>query len=1147
MSNSAYIQRQTQAEPGPLAPSHSPLHLRGTAHLYGVTSAPLPSARVLALGCGLAEGLLPFALAYPQARVVGVDTAEDQILLGQQAAHNLHLKNIELYCQDYAALDETLGEFDYIIVTGLYSYLDAETAQRMLDYCARHLSPLGLVYIDYHVYPGAKAQEIVRDAVMLHAHAAQTEAEIIASAQAAMTLFKDGLAPVNPMGVALTAALRQFEARLSPGATLSGPNPLSCTACYFVEFAGRAAQAGLVYAGDSQPLSDIALNFGQGVSLSNSLLTIGQPAAVRQQYLDFATGRGFRQSILISAERETQATPKADLSRLKDLRWASGMQRLAGLSPDRAVTYVNHLGQGLSTSDTAVQTVIDVMAHFWPASVPYTSLLAVVMQRLGVDDAAGRKTLERVLQTLLENNAVHYCLEPSPYDSAGKDTNETTLIGITALPVATNGSQSTSFNLWHEAVRLQLSPQQHQWLTELVRGSGLATLAAMAAPTSTESPASVLMAGTSEISDLLHLLRRYALLRASGEAWRDLLLAGLTASAGKAPYFGLYASALARLSLEAGILNDNDADVKPAQALMAQANKMQELMRQGAFLQAEPLARKLTQISPAFIDAWEVLVACLFNTNQLDDALAAALRMTQMAPADYRTFVLLGICLARVDRTSEAINTTRRAVELAPHKAHAHSALGDALNAERRYNESKLAHEDALQREPMHRKSLLNLCKVLIDAGDIVAAEHAARNAVNAFPDSATAYSNLLFAANYSPHRTAESLFHVYQECDRQLFQPLRAKWRPHGNPRHTDRKLKIGYVSPDFRKHSANGFVELLFSHHDRNAFELTAYAELVTEDEVTARFKIYFDHWVPTSKLTDADLAEQIRADGIDILIDLAGHTQGNRLGVFARKPAPVSLTWMGYGYTTGMSAIDYIVMDDAMAPAGSDTLFAEKVWRLTTSCAYRPNSGMGEVSELPALTGQTITFGTLSRAIRINYRTIRTWAAILQRVPNARLVVDSGSYRDTVMCDALAAQFAAHGISRDRLEIGYHSPPWDVMRQIDIGLDCFPHNSGTTLVEFIYMGVPYLTLADRPSVGRLGSSILKSVGHPELICHTEEEYVDKAVALASDLPALARIRENLRQAMHDSVLMDEAGFTQEFETGLKKMYTQWCEEQA
>ncbi|MNU68029.1 hypothetical protein D3C71_573860 [compost metagenome] len=297
----------------------------------------------------------------------------------------------------------------------------------------------------------------------------------------------------------------------------------------------------------------------------------------------------------------------------------------------------------------------------------------------------------------------------------------------------------------------------------------------------------------------------------------------------------------------------------------------------------------------------------------------------------------------------------------------------------------------------------------------------------------------------------------------------------------------------------------------------------------------------------MTDADLSEKIRRDEIDILIDLAGHTQGNRLSVFARKPAPVSVTWMGYGYTTGLSAIDYIVMDDVMAPPGCEDLFSEKIWRLQGGCPYRPNTAMGDVNELPALSKECITFGTLSRAIRINDRTVRTWAAILRKMPNARLVVNSGSYRDAPMSAALAARFEALGVNRNRLSIGYSSPPWDVLRGIDIGLDCFPHNSGVTLVEFIHMGVPFVSLADRPSVGRVGSSLLHTIGHPEWICATEEEYVDKAVALASDLPALAGIRKNLRQDMRDSAFMDEAGFTRRFEADLRKMYTQWCEAQA
>ncbi|MDE2259014.1 MAG: glycosyltransferase, partial [Betaproteobacteria bacterium] len=290
---------------------------------------------------------------------------------------------------------------------------------------------------------------------------------------------------------------------------------------------------------------------------------------------------------------------------------------------------------------------------------------------------------------------------------------------------------------------------------------------------------------------------------------------------------------------------------------------------------------------------------------------------------------------------------------------------------------------------------------------------------------------------------------------------------------------------------------------------------------------------------------LAERIHADGIDILVDLAGHTESNRLGVFACKPAPVSVSWLGYGYTTGLTAVDYLLTDDTSAPEGSEDLFSEKPWRLETpGYAYRPAEGMGSVSLLPALAQGFVTFGTLSRAVRINHRTVRVWAEILKRVDNARLVVDSKDFRDPAMQANLVKRLAAHGISQDRLEIGCHTPPWDVLRRIDIGLDCFPHNSGTTLFETLYMGVPYVTLAGRPSVGRLGSSILKGIGHPEWIAQDEAEYVDKAVALATDLPKLAIMRTGLRTEMEASPLMDEPGFARKVETAYRMMFANWAE---
>ena len=294
----------------------------------------------------------------------------------------------------------------------------------------------------------------------------------------------------------------------------------------------------------------------------------------------------------------------------------------------------------------------------------------------------------------------------------------------------------------------------------------------------------------------------------------------------------------------------------------------------------------------------------------------------------------------------------------------------------------------------------------------------------------------------------------------------------------------------------------------------------------------------------MTDAALADRIRADGIDVLVELAGHTAHNRLRAFARKPAPVSLSWMGFGYTTGLGAIDYFLTDSASAPEGSEELFAERLWRLPTSAwAYRPAEGMGSVNALPALAGGHVTFGTLTRSVRINHRSIRVWSQILLRVARSRLVIDSGNYRDEGMRSALFEKFAVHGVAPERLAIGYHSPPWDVLSSMDIGLDCFPHNSGTTLFESLYMGVPFITLAGRPSVGRLGSSILHGVGHPEWIAANEEEYVEKAIELASDLPRLARLRAGLRTETEASPLRDEAGFARAVEAAYREMFKRWA----
>ena len=503
-----------------------------------------------------------------------------------------------------------------------------------------------------------------------------------------------------------------------------------------------------------------------------------------------------------------------------------------------------------------------------------------------------------------------------------------------------------------------------------------------------------------------------------------------------------------------------------------------------------------------------------------------------------------GLCLMDFDRAEEALNCLEKALETNPKQPEIYYNLGALIGRLGRLDEAADYHRKALELNPKSAEAYNNLGLALQDMGEVKEALSAYENAIKLRPESVSFFSNFLFALNYEPDQSPEKIFSSYKEFDMRFCLKHRSSRRRHINERDPEKRLRLGYVSPDFGFHSIGYFLEPLLANHDRKQFEITAYAQRIGFDANTLRYRQLIDHWVPTARLSDDELAERIRADRIDILVDLAGHTAGNRLGVFARKPAPVSVTWMGYGYTTGLSAIDYFLIDATMAPPGSEHLFAERLWRLEPPTGiYRPAPGMGDVGSLPALKHGFVTFGTLTRGIRINHRTIRVWSEILRRLPGSRLVVDSKSFATETAQMRLAERFAVHGIERERLIIGYHSPPWNVLRSMDIGLDCFPHNSGTTLIESLYMGVPFITLAERPSVGRIGSAVLVGVGHPEWIAITEAEYVEKAVNLASNLERLAAIRANLRADCEAGPWRDETGFARRVEHAYRDMWRQWC----
>jgi predicted O-linked N-acetylglucosamine transferase (SPINDLY family) len=600
---------------------------------------------------------------------------------------------------------------------------------------------------------------------------------------------------------------------------------------------------------------------------------------------------------------------------------------------------------------------------------------------------------------------------------------------------------------------------------------------------------------------------------------------------------------------------------------------------EGRIAEAEASFRRAVQVKPDFAEAHYNLGNVLNEQHRYAEAAASFESAIKLEPDLAGTHNNLGLALNEQGRTIEAEASFRRAVELKADYAEAYNNLGSVLaahgrlpEAERNYRraitiepdyvgalnnlgvtlkqQGRLAEAEtccrmALAVNPKHSGAHHNLGLILGDQGRFDEAEASLRQALSFRPDFADAFGNLLFILNYHPDRSAQDIFRDYQEYDARIGLQFRSSWCAHANDRNLERRLRVGYVSPDFRRHSCRSFLEPLLANHDKTRVEVFAYAALADEDEVTARYRSYVDRWIPTNGMTHDAVAKRIRDDGIDILVDLAGHTAGNLLPVFARKPAPISVSWLGYCYTTGLSAIDYYLTDKVCAPPGSDALFAEQPWRMATPClVYQPTIEMGEVGTLPFVKRGYITFGTLTRSIRINHRTLRVWAELLKAVPGSRLLIDSRSYKYPAEQQQLASRFAEHGISRERLEIGFHSPPWDVLRSIDIGLDCFPHNSGTTLFESIYMGVPFITLAGRPSVGRIGSSVLQGMSRAEWIAESEADYVAKAAALARDPVRLAEIRAGLRDEMERSPLRDEAAFTRKMEAAYREMFANWCE---
>jgi protein O-GlcNAc transferase len=568
--------------------------------------------------------------------------------------------------------------------------------------------------------------------------------------------------------------------------------------------------------------------------------------------------------------------------------------------------------------------------------------------------------------------------------------------------------------------------------------------------------------------------------------------------------------------------------------------------KQGNLAEAALCFRQALRDDPNHAEACNNLGIVYFQQNLLGDAVACFRQAVQTCPQQADFHYNLGNALSRQVQHSQAARAFQQAVRLDPTHAAAQFNLGNALRDDNRLGEALSAFEKASKLKIDFAQAHLNLGNVLKDQGRVQEAIASFRNALAINPNYAQAHSNLIHTMQFSPLHDGPDILRECRAWNQVHAEPLKKSIRPHANTMSKNRRLRIGYVSPDLYMHPVARFLLPLLKAHDRKHFEIFCYSSVGVPDVITEQCRELAHVWRPIHGLADDQVAQLVRQDRIDILVDLAMHTGNNSLLVFARKPAPVQATFMAYCGTTGLGTMDYRLTDTFLDPPGqNDDCYSEKSARLPTSMwCFQPATQEPEQATLPGQNSGEITFGCLNNFCKISDETLEAWKQILQATPTANLLLHApaGQPRDRVRAFMEGGQ-----ISAERVRFVNRLPFAEYIRtyhRIDVALDPFPYGGATTTCDALWMGVPVVCLSGHRAVGRAGVSILSILGMTELLAQDTADYVRIATELANDLPRLSKWRSSLRNRMWDSPLMDTRRYTRGVEAVYRCMWQKWCD---
>ncbi len=537
----------------------------------------------------------------------------------------------------------------------------------------------------------------------------------------------------------------------------------------------------------------------------------------------------------------------------------------------------------------------------------------------------------------------------------------------------------------------------------------------------------------------------------------------------------------------------------------------------------------------------------LYAQAKFPEAVKSYQQAAALMPQSAMIVCNLGAALWAQGRRTDAIQTWQHALKLDPDSLETYNNLGNALCENGQFADAMDCYQRVLTMQPELHAVHNNIAGLLTYQGRLAEARQHYQTAMAMVPDHAPYRSNYLFSLNYGDDLDDAALRAEHAEYDQRFGSPPQAftRW---DNPPDPDRPLRVGYVSGEFFESSVGFLIEPILEHHQRDQFFTVCYATGRRADATTARMRALAGAWCDVRGLDAMGMAEQVRADGIDILVDLIGHTTANRLPTFALKPAPVQVSYAGYVNTTGLRAMDYYVGDNITLTPANAALFQEILVQLPWGLyCYRPPAFTPEVAPLPCRDHGRIRFASFNTVAKLNPFTLQLWSDVLHAVPGSSLILKDKAFSDHATVRRLQEDFARQGIPAERLELRQYTPLADHLAHyadVDIALDPHPFNGGINSLQALWQGVPLITLLGTRHASRVGASLMGRVGLGELVAHHRDDYVAKAAACAADRPRLEAIRSTLRTRMQGTALINAPMFMTHWESALRLFWRRFCE---